>query len=105
MKSLNGDARAVTAGVVSAKEALAYALSLPVATVVSGIDSSRVLKQNLAVARGFRPMSSRAQQALRRRVASDAADGRFELYKISAAFEGVEARRVHGLPPQEKLSA
>jgi aryl-alcohol dehydrogenase-like predicted oxidoreductase len=105
MKSLNGDARAVTAGVVSAKEALAYALSLPVATVVSGIDSSRVLKQNLAVARCFRPMSARAQQALRRRVASDAADGRFELYKISAAFEGVEARRVHGLPPQEKLSA
>jgi aryl-alcohol dehydrogenase-like predicted oxidoreductase len=105
MKSLNGDARAVTARVVSATEALAYAMSLPVATVVSGIDSSRVLKQNLAVARGFRPMSARAQQALRRRVASDAADGRFELYKISAAFEGVEARRVHGLPPQEKLSA
>ena len=36
-------------------------------------------------------------------MAPHAADGRFELYKISAAFEGVEARRVHGLPTQENL--
>lgn len=99
MKSLGGDARAIKASVVSPEDALRYALSLPVATVVSGIDSRRVLAQNLAVARGFRPMSARAQQALRRRVAPLAADGRFELYKISAAFEGEEGRRVHGLPP------
>jgi aryl-alcohol dehydrogenase-like predicted oxidoreductase len=105
MKSLNGDARAVTAKVVSAEEALAYALSLRVATVVSGIDSVRVLKQNLAVAQDFRPMTARARAALRRRVAAQAVDGRFELYKISAAFEGVETRRVHGLPPQDELTA
>jgi aryl-alcohol dehydrogenase-like predicted oxidoreductase len=105
MKSLSGDARPVTAKVVSAEEALAYALSLPVATVVSGIDTPGVLKQNLSVARGFRPMSARARQALTRRVASHAADGRFELYKISAAFEGVETRQVHGLPAQEDLPA
>ena len=54
MKSFGGDARAVKAKVVSPEEALAYALSLPVATVVSGMDSVRVLKQNVAVARGFR---------------------------------------------------
>ena len=64
-----------------------------------------VLKQNLSVAQGFRPMSARARQALRRRVAAHAADGRFELYKISAAFEGVETRRVHGLPAQDELPA
>ncbi len=103
MKSLSGDARAVTAKVVTAEEALAYALSLPVATVVSGIDTPRVLKQNLSVAQGFRPLSGRAQQALRRRVAAHAADGRFELYKISAAFEGVETRRVHGLPDHDEM--
>jgi hypothetical protein len=37
-------------------------------------------------------------EALRRRVAATAADGRFELYKIAAAFEGNESRRQHGLP-------
>jgi hypothetical protein len=38
-------------------------------------------------------------------VAPQAVDGRFELYKISAAFEGVETRRVHGLPAQDELIA
>src|SRR5262245_65329082 len=47
MKSLSGDGRAVKAKVVTAEEALSYALSLPVAVTVSGIDSRRVLKQNL----------------------------------------------------------
>jgi hypothetical protein len=103
MKSLNGDARAIRAKVVSAEDALRYALSLPVATVVSGIDSMRVLKQNLAVARGFEPMSASERAALVRRLAQYAADGRYELYKISAAFEGVESRRVHGLPKQGEL--
>jgi hypothetical protein len=65
----------------------------------------KVLKQNLSVARGFRPMSAQARQALCRSVANVAADGRFELYKISAAFEGVETRRVHGLPAQDELIA
>jgi hypothetical protein len=48
-------------------------------------------------------MTTRARQALSRRVAPHAADGRFELYKISAAFEGNETRRVHGLPSQSAL--
>jgi aryl-alcohol dehydrogenase-like predicted oxidoreductase len=99
MKSLSGDGGAVAAGVVTAEAALAYALSLPVATVVSGIESPRILAQNLAVARGFKPMTAGVRDSLRKRVASVAADGRFELYKISAKFEGVEARKVHGLPP------
>lgn len=105
MKSMGGDGRAVKAKVVSAQDALSYALSLPVATVVSGIESMKVLKQNLAVARGFRPLPVRARAALRRRVTAQAADGRWELYKISAAFEGEETRRVHGLPAQGELTA
>jgi hypothetical protein len=105
MKSLGGDARMVKARVVTPEEALAYSLSLPVATLVSGIDSMKVLKQNLAVARGFRPMPARAMQALRRRVSSYAADGRFELFKISAMFDGPEGRRVHGLPSAEEMTA
>jgi aryl-alcohol dehydrogenase-like predicted oxidoreductase len=103
MKSLGGDGRAVKARVVSAQDALAYALSLPVATVVSGIESLRVLKQNLAVAQGFQPMPERAREALRKRVMGQANDGRWELYKISAAYEGEETRRVHGLPAQGEL--
>ena len=77
MKSLGGDARFVSEGVVTAEEALSYAMSLPVATVVSGIDSPRVLEQNLSVARGFKPLTARARDSLRQRIAAIAADGRF----------------------------
>ena len=104
MKSMGGDGRAVKARVVSAQESLGYALSLPVATVVSGIDSLRVLKQNLGIARGFKPMTERQRESLCRRVSGKAADGRFELYKISAGFDGVEARRQHGLPPMDEMA-
>lgn len=98
MKSLGGDARMVTDKAVTPQEALAYAMSLPVATVVSGIDRMEILAQNLQVARGFTPMPARERQRLQKRVAASAADGRFELYKISAAFDGPEGRRVHGVP-------
>jgi predicted aldo/keto reductase-like oxidoreductase len=104
MKSLSGDGRAVKARVVTAEEALRYAMSLPVATVVSGIDSMRVLKQNLGVSRGFKPMSVGEREALLRRVRNVSVDGRYELYKISANFEGEETRRVHGLPSQAELA-
>jgi len=67
------------------------------------MDSVRVLKQNVAVARGSKAMTARTRGVLRRRVEDYAADGRFELYKISAAFEGEETRRVHGLPSQSEL--
>ena len=105
MKSLGGDGRAVKAKVVTAQEALRYALSLPIATLVSGIDTMRVLQQNLGVARGFRPMTARQRETLLRRIAAKSRDGRFELYKISAAFDGNESRRQHGLPLMEELSA
>ena len=105
MKSLGGDARAVKARAVTPQEAIRYALSLPIATLVSGIDTMRVLRQNLAIAQGFRPMTARQRETLLRRVAATARDGRFELYKISAAFDGNESRRQHGLPLMGELTA
>src|SRR5688572_11316529 len=64
MKSLGGDARQVKKKVITAKEGLRYAMSLPVATTVSGIDSMRILRQNLQVADGFKPMTRRQMDAL-----------------------------------------
>jgi aryl-alcohol dehydrogenase-like predicted oxidoreductase len=103
MKSLGGEGNAVKSGVVTAEEALRYAMSLPVATTVSGIDSTEVLRQNLAIARGFTPMSPGEMQALRERCAAGAADGRFELYKTSMRHDGPTGREQHGFPSQEEL--
>jgi aryl-alcohol dehydrogenase-like predicted oxidoreductase len=102
MKSMGGEGDMVKQKAVTAQEALAYAMSLPVATTVSGIDSMRVLKQNLGVARGFKPLSSRAMQALRTRVVEQAADGRFELYKTTAKHEAKIGREQHGFPPPDE---
>ena len=67
MKSLGGDGQPIQYGVVTAEEALRYAMSLPVATTICGIDSLDVLRQNLGIARAFKPMSPREMQALRER--------------------------------------
>ena len=104
MKSFCGDARALKAGVVTPQEMLRYTLSLPIATLVSGIDSHDVLAQNVAVARGFRPMPESKRAALLRRVAGVAADGRFELFKIGISFDGDESRSEHGLPLMKDLA-
>lgn len=105
MKSLGGDARQVKKRVVTAEEAIRYAMSLPVATTISGIDSMNVLRKNLRIASRFRPMTKGAMAALRRRVAGEAADGRFELYKTTATHEGKVGRQQHGFPSDEELTA
>ncbi len=67
MKSLGGNAAPVKQGIVSPQEAIRYTMSLPIAVMVSGIDSPQVLQQNLAIARGFKPMSAEEMAALRKR--------------------------------------
>jgi aryl-alcohol dehydrogenase-like predicted oxidoreductase len=98
MKPMNGQARAIKKGLLTAEEMLRYAMSLPVATTISGMDSLDVLHQNLAVARKFTPLTSEEMQALRDRCAEVAADGRFEPYKLSLAFDNPQARLTHGFP-------
>lgn len=57
MKSLGGDGRAIKKKAAGIRQALRYALSLPICSLVSGIDSLKVLRQNLRIARTFTPMS------------------------------------------------
>ena len=99
MKSLGGEGVPAKKRAVKATEALRYAMSLPVATTITGIDSMSVLRQDLALARDFKPMSTREMDDLRRRTAEMGADGRFELYKTTAKHEGPVGRAQHGFPP------
>ena len=103
MKSF-GAGEAVRHKAVTPADALRYAMSLPVATTISGIDSMRVLRQNLKIAREFAPMSAAEMQRYRTRLAGEAADGRYELYKTTAQHDGVEGRGQHGFPSQEELA-
>ena len=104
MKSMCGSGKPVRKKVVHAEDALRYAMSLPVVTTISGIDSLRVLKQNLRVASDFKPFTQDQMERLRHRLAPVAADGRFELYKTSAQHEGDEGREQHGFPSPDELA-
>jgi aryl-alcohol dehydrogenase-like predicted oxidoreductase len=102
MKSLGGNGQPVTQGVVKVEEALRYAMSLPVATTISGIDSLAVLRQNLALARGFKPMTAAEMEALVKRCRRAAGDGHLELYKSTMKYDGNLGREQHGLPSNKE---
>jgi hypothetical protein len=103
MKSLGGNGQPVTKGVVTVDEALRYAMSLPVATTISGIDSLAVLRQNLDIARGFSPMTAEEMEALAKRCAAAAGDGHLELYKSTMKYDGDLGRGQHGMPSHKDL--
>ena len=105
MKSLGGSGEMVRHGAITAQEGLKYAMSLPVATTISGMDSIGVLDQNLEVARGFQPMSAADMQTLRERVGIYAADGRYELFKTTKKYDGDVGREQHHYPTPQNLPA
>ncbi|MBV8887837.1 MAG: aldo/keto reductase [Chroococcidiopsidaceae cyanobacterium CP_BM_RX_35] len=102
MKPMNGHGEAIKAKVLTPEEALRYALSLPVAVTICGMESPEFLAKNLAVAQNFKPMSPQEMQALRDRLAPQSADGRFELYKVSLKFDNPQARLSHDFPLDDK---
>jgi predicted aldo/keto reductase-like oxidoreductase len=87
MKPL-GSGDILKSGVVSARECLHYAMSLPTSVVITGCDSMGVLKQALDAAYGFRPLSAERTQALLAKTAPHAQAGEFERFKTSERFDG-----------------
>lgn len=96
MKSLGGNGSIVDKGGVSVEDALRYVLSLPISTLVSGIDSEKVLDQNLKIVREFKPLSPEERAATEQKTLALAGDGRFELFKSSKMFDGPVHRKQHG---------
>lgn len=99
MKPFSGAGDPVKKGVVTADEALRYAMSVPGVTVtISGMEKPEILQQNLRIAQNFKPMAEDEMQALAKRVSSVAADGRYELFKVSLKYDNPEARIAHDFP-------
>jgi aryl-alcohol dehydrogenase-like predicted oxidoreductase len=103
MKPLTGKAEPLHKDLCSVDEMLRYAMSLPVAVTITGMEKIDVLRQNLKIAQGFTPMAPKEMDALRSQCAPHSADGRFEHYKMSLQFDNPEARLAHGFPidPQQ----
>jgi aryl-alcohol dehydrogenase-like predicted oxidoreductase len=105
MKSMGGGGEGIKRGVVTPAELLRYAMSMPVLTTVSGMDSYEVFEQNLAIAAAFVPMSGGEKASLEARLRDIAGDGRLELYKSTKAYDAAVGRREHRYPPLTELPA
>jgi aryl-alcohol dehydrogenase-like predicted oxidoreductase len=103
MKSMTGSGEVVTHGAATPEQALRYAMSLPVAVTISGMESINVLKQNVTVAQGFQPMTAAEMQVLRDQVRFWASDGRYELFKSTKKYDGNVGREQHHYPTAEQL--
>jgi predicted aldo/keto reductase-like oxidoreductase len=66
---------------LTAAEAIGYALSLPISTLVVGIDSMAYLKEDLRIVRTWHSLSDPLRQNLLERARPWAADGTYEPYK------------------------
>ena len=105
MKALGGNAGFLTGAGLSLAECLGFALSQPISVLVSGMTTVDEVDQNTAVARDFAPMSPEEQAALQARVRPLAADGRFEKYKSTQAFDSPPHRAQHGFALAESVVA
>jgi aryl-alcohol dehydrogenase-like predicted oxidoreductase len=85
MKTLGGNARPIKDGLVSSEDCLRYALSLPVTTVVSGIDTMEWLQKNARVAASFKPLTAAERAELERRCSSKK---EYEYYRRWAYYDG-----------------
>jgi hypothetical protein len=63
-------------------------MTLPTSTVITGIDSLKILDQDLEAVKTFRPLSKKQMFALLARTARLASQGRFERFKTTNGFDG-----------------
>ena len=69
-------------------DCLHYALNRPTSVVVTGIDNEAVLDQAFEAARSFRPMSPAEEARITDATGEAGRDGRYELFKTTAHFDG-----------------
>ena len=95
MKSLAGGHLMKSGAGIAPAEALRFAMSQALSTIVSGMPSLDQLDQNLAVARDFTPMTEEEQADILRRSAAVAPEGEFELFKTTRVYDANEGRVAH----------
>ena len=105
MKSMGGSGEPISHGALTPTEALSYAMSVPgISTTISGMDSMAVLDQNLEILRNFQPLSETQMSELREH-GRQFNDGRYELFKSTAKYDGDIGREQHHYPPPTELPA
>jgi predicted aldo/keto reductase-like oxidoreductase len=87
MKAM-GDGLILKSKTATPVECLHYAMTLPTSTVITGIDSLKILEQDLEAVKTFKPLTEKQVADLLARTANAAAAGRFEGFKTTNGFDG-----------------
>jgi predicted aldo/keto reductase-like oxidoreductase len=87
MKSM-GDGLILKSKTATPVECLHYAMTLPTSTVITGIDSLKILQQDLEAVKTFRPLTEKQVAELLARTAKPASAGEFEGFKTTNGFDG-----------------
>ncbi len=101
MKSLGGG-DFIKGGVIinktdlTVQEARRFVYSLPIATLVCGIDSPEIFQQDLDQVKNFTPMTMAELDDLAERYRTVAGDGRFEHFKSTNSHDGPYHQAQHG---------
>ena len=66
-----------------------------------GVDSMKVLEQDLKIGRNFKPLPEADLKRLLARVKDVAGDGRHERFKSTQHFDGPYHQKQHALTPAE----
>ncbi len=88
MKSFADSVLLKSGAAIQPLEYLHYSLNLPTSVVITGIESQRDLDQAFEATRTFQPMDRATLSDLLSRSRSHALDGKYELFKTSATFDG-----------------
>ena len=83
-----GDSFILQSNTVKPMECLHYCLNLPIAVQITGIDSQQILDQAIEAAHTFKPLSEVEVAGILERTKPAALQGKFELYKTTAHFDG-----------------
>lgn len=99
MKGLGGgwpNGRFLSDAGLTPEECYRFCLSLPVSVQVMGINTLAQLQKDLALVRGFVPMSQAEMESTVAGVRGIAGDGRHEQFKSTTGFDGPHHRVQHG---------
>ena len=104
MKSLGGEGQLITDAGLTPYQCRAYAMSLPISTLVSGIQSPENLLQDLEIARNFQQMTNAEMVELQNQVRDKSLDGRLEWFKSTQFYDSSYHREQHGFPSISHVS-
>ncbi|MHC4444719.1 MAG: aldo/keto reductase [Planctomycetota bacterium] len=97
-----GGGRILRSQACTVEELWRYVIALPITTVISGMESLELLRDNLRMARELKPMPPEEMEAIRQRTKAVAETGEYELFKTTRMYDSKTGKKLHGIPIEKR---